>query len=367
MRDSLVSNFMAKKDWQLAGAIVSIYLPVRIFVSNNAFDWEIFLSKMPMWTIEILLNLLFFRIWIIVVEVIQRSFDLIDSSFRLRFARRLFTYVTGLFLAILFNLAFMAVWINMSEMLRENLNITIKRTEQERSPFNRQQKNKSNTGLTIMAMLTTIYMVSSRRSNQRLDEIRMTAERLEKENLQARFHALKSQLSPHFLFNSLSILTSLIEKDQQKSVLYVNRLSKSYRYILDHSDLESVSLKTELSFVETYVFLLKARFEDKLHVHVKIPESTHHKYKVAPLTLQLLIENAVKHNQMSQENPLQITIELCGLYLVVSNPVRKRKTEPQPVEIGLANIVRRYGLLTNEPVLISAEDAVFTVKIPLLL
>ena len=150
-------------------------------------------------------------------------------------------------------------------------------------------------------------------------------------------------------------------------MLYVNRLSKSYRYILDHSDLESVSLKTELSFVETYVFLLKARFEDKLHVHIKIPESTHHKYKVAPLTLQLLIENAVKHNQMSQENPLQITIELCGLYLVVSNPVRKRKTEPQPVEIGLANIVRRYGLLTNEPVLISAEDAVFTVKIPLLL
>jgi len=367
MEGSLFSNFMAKKDWQLAAAIVSIYLPIRIFVSNNAIDLDIFLSKAPLWTIEILLNLLFFRIWIIVVQTIERAFDLIDSSFRLRFARRLFTYVIGLFLAIFFNLAFIAVWLNMSQILSNNLNITIKRTEQERSPFNRQQKNKSNTGLTIMAMLTTIYMVSSQRSAQRLDEIRTTAERLEKENLQARFQALKSQLSPHFLFNSLSILTSLIEKDAQKSVLYVNRLSKSYRYILDHSDLESVPLKTELDFVQTYVFLLKARFEDKLHVSVKIPESAYHQYKIAPLTLQLLIENAVKHNQMSQENPLQITIELSGLCLVVSNPVRKRKTEPQPVEIGLANIVRRYGLLTSERVLISPSEAVFTVKIPLLL
>ena len=244
--------------------------------------------------------------------------------------------------------------------------MSIKRKEQPDGSFNPQQLTKSNTALTLMAMLATIYMVSMRRSNQRLEEVRMTAARLEKENLQSQFLALKSQLSPHFLFNSLSILTSLIEKDPQKSVLYVNQLSKSYRYILDQSNLELVTLKTELDFIETYVFLLKARFEDKLEVLIRIPDPAKGRYKIAPLTLQLLIENAVKHNQMSLENPFYITIEMTGTYLVVSNPMRKRKGVPESAEVGLPNIIRRYGLLTKEPVSVSAADDHFTVKIPLL-
>jgi len=366
MRSFSFSKIFAKQEWQLSAAIVSIYLPIRIFVSNNTIDLEIFLSKAPLWFMELSVNLVFFRVWIAVVQSIQRSSDWLDDTFRFKFPRRLFTYVLGLILAILFNLVFISLWRTTRAILEDQFNMSIKRTEQPGGSFNPQQLHKANTALTIMAMLATIYMVSMRRSNQRLEEVRMTAARLEKENLQSQFLALKSQLSPHFLFNSLSILTSLIEKDPQKSVLYVNQLSKSYRYILDQSNLEFVTLKTELDFIETYVFLLKARFEDKLEVLVRIPDLAQNRYKIAPLTLQLLIENAVKHNQMSLENPFHIIIEMAGMYLVVSNPMRKRKGVPASAEVGLPNIIRRYGLLTKEPVLISATDENFTVKIPLL-
>ncbi|MCF2488618.1 sensor histidine kinase [Dyadobacter sp. CY347] len=366
MRLISTSKIFSKQAWQLAAGIVCIYLPVRIFVSNVALDGETILNKMPLWIAEFLVNLLFFRVWIAIIGAIRYSSGKLNATFTFRFPRRVFTYAVGLILAVLFNFAFIFLWRDMERLLADQMQIVIKRTEQELQPFSRQQKAKANTGLTVMAMLATIYMVSVKRSNEQLEQVSLRAAQLEKENLQTRFLALKSQLSPHFLFNSLSILTSIIEKNPQQSVLYVNRLSKSYRYILDHSDLESVTLKTELDFVGAYVFLLKSRFEEKMHVHIEIPETAHDQFKIAPLTLQLLIENAVKHNQMSLENPLHINIEMTGLQLVISNPVRKRNGVPASAEIGLSNIVRRYGLLTKEPVIVSDTDGLFVVKIPLL-
>ncbi|MCF2517050.1 sensor histidine kinase [Dyadobacter sp. CY351] len=366
MRLIPVSTLFSKQEWQLAAGIVCIYLPVRIFVSNVALDGETILNKMPLWSAEFAVNLLFFRIWIAIIGAIQYSSGRLDATFTFRFPRRLFTYAVGLVLAVLFNFAFIFLWRNMEMLLAQQLQIVIKRTEQEIQPFNRQQKAKANTGLTVMAMLATIYMVSVKRSNEQLEQVSLRAAQLEKENLQTRFIALKSQLSPHFLFNSLSILTSIIEKNPQQSVVYVNRLSKSYRYILDHSDLESVTLKTELDFIEAYVFLLKSRFEEKMHVHIEIPAAAHYQYKIAPLTLQLLIENAVKHNQMSLENPLHISIEMIDFQLIISNLIRKRNNVPASAEIGLSNIIRRYGLLTKEPVTVSETGVSFVVKIPLL-
>lgn len=366
MTAAWVSRIFAKQEWQLAAGIVILYLPIRIFVSNNVLTTEILMGKAPLWTVEFLVNLAFFRIWIVVIELIQWSFNWLDASFRLKFPRLLFTYVIGLILAILFNIAFIFLWQNMAILLQKQLHISIRGSGPERNIYNMRQKTKANTGLTVMAMLATVYMVSVRRSNEQLKEVQLRAERLEKENLQSQFSALKSQLSPHFLFNSFSILTSLIEKNPEKSVLYVNRLSKSYRYILDHANQESVTLRTELDFVDAYVFLLKSRFEEKLHVDVEIAQNLRNQCKIAPLTLQLLIENAVKHNQMSTENPFQITIHNEGEYLVVSNPMRKRKGVGPSPEIGLPNIVRRYALLTTVPVLISETDHTFTVKIPLL-
>lgn len=364
MRPFITQLLFSKQKWQLAAGIVCIYLPVRIFVSNNEFTVDIILNKTPLWAAEFLINLVFFRLWIAVIEAVQFSSNWLRSSFN--FPRRFFIYAVGLLLAILFNLVFMFLYLQMATLLHEKLNITIKRSEQERSPYNREQKRKANTALTVLAMLATVYMVSVKKSNEDLQQIRLRAERLEKENLQSQFIALKNQLSPHFLFNSLSILTSLIEKNPQKSVLYVNRLSKSYRYILDNVNLESVLLRTELDFIDSYVFLLKSRFEHKLIVQIDIPPAIELHSRIAPLTLQMLIENAVKHNRMSQECPLSVTISVQGSYLVVSNPVNKRKGMAQSAEIGLPNIIRRYSLLTVEPVLICEADALFTVQIPLL-
>jgi two-component system LytT family sensor kinase len=185
--------------------------------------------------------------------------------------------------------------------------------------------------------------------------VQLTAERLEMENLQTRFLALKNQLSPHFLFNSLSILTSLIEKNPQQSVTYVNRLSKTYRYILEHAGDETVTLRTELDFITSYIFLLKSRFEEKLEVSIDISPECRQQSRIA-----------VKHNQMSQEVPLHISIQSPGMYLLVSNAIHKRREQSTSTKIGLQNVIRRYGLLTPEPVVVSDENGVFTVKIPLL-
>ncbi|WP_159466746.1 sensor histidine kinase [Dyadobacter sp. 3J3] len=362
----LISLMFSRQKWALAAGIVCIYLPIRIFISNDEFNTAIFLNKAPFWSIEFLVNLIFFRLWIGMIELIHRFIDWIEPSFAMRLPRQLFTYVTGLFLAILFNIGFIFFWIQMSNFYSNEFGINIQRSSYEKTPFARRQRTKSNTGLTVMAMIATIYMVSVKKSNEHLEQARTRAERLEKENLQTRFLALKNQLSPHFLFNSLSILTSLIEKNPQQSVIYVNRLSRSYRYILEHSQDETVTLKKELNFIEAYVFLLKSRFEEKLEVIVDIPVEYQNQFKIAPLTLQLLIENAVKHNQMSAEQPLQISIVSDKAYLTISNPIHRRKQDIVSIQVGLKNVVRRYALLTKNPVAVKEENGCFTVKIPLL-
>jgi len=199
-------------------------------------------------------------------------------------------------------------------------------------------------------------------------DMEIQAEQLMKENALAQFEALKNQVSPHFLFNSLSILSSLVHVDANLSEKFIDQLSKAYRYILEQKDNETVSLKTELDFLNSYAFLLKIRFENKFDVKISITDQEAEKYHIAPLTLQLLTENCVKHNRMSQQEPLVITILIGGDYLVVINPVRPRSEGERITStgIGLANIKNRYQLLTKRPVQIAQEERLFTVKIPLL-
>ena len=191
---------------------------------------------------------------------------------------------------------------------------------------------------------------------------------LRRENALAQFEALKNQVSPHFLFNSLSILSSLVHIDANLSEKFIDQLAKAYRYILEQKDNDTVSLKTELDFLDSYTFLLKIRFENKFDVNISITDQEAEKYHITPLTLQLLIENCIKHNRMSQKEPLIVTILIKGDYLIVINPVRPR-SELERIKstgIGLANIKNRYQLLTKTPVQIAQDEELFTVKIPLL-
>jgi two-component system LytT family sensor kinase len=154
-------HLTSRPKWALAAGIVCIYLPVRIFVSNNEFTTDIFLNKGPLWFVEFLVNILFFRLWIGVIELIHLFFDWLESTFSARLPRMFFTYIAGLVLAVLFNIAFFFIWVNMALFFQEKFNITIHRSQYEQTAYARRQKSKANTGLTVMAMLATIYMVLS--------------------------------------------------------------------------------------------------------------------------------------------------------------------------------------------------------------
>lgn len=227
---------------------------------------------------------------------------------------------------------------------------------------------RANYALTLVISLSIFYLILNRRSHFRMRDMELQAEQLKKENALAQFEALKNQVSPHFLFNSLSILSSLVHVDANLSEKFIDQLAKAYRYILEQKDNEVVSLKTELDFLQSYSFLLKIRFEEKFDVQVLVSHDEAEKFAIAPLTLQLLIENCVKHNRMSVKEPMVITIRIEGEYLVVVNPVRPRGevTLLGSTGIGLANIRDRYQLLTKSPVQIDQFGELFTVKVPLL-
>jgi len=227
---------------------------------------------------------------------------------------------------------------------------------------------RANYSLTFVISLSIFYLILNRKSHARMRSMEIQAEQLTRENAVAQFEALKNQVSPHFLFNSLSILSSLVHVDANLSGKFIDQLSKAYRYILEQKDNETVSLKTELDFLNSYTFLLKIRFENKFDVQVSVSDRDSEKSRIAPLTLQLLVENCVKHNRMSEKEPLVVTISIKDNHLVVVNPIRSRSGHERikSTGIGLANIKNRYQLLTRSPVEVEQDEDLFTVKIPLI-
>ncbi|TBX68784.1 histidine kinase [Flavobacterium silvisoli] len=181
----------------------------------------------------------------------------------------------------------------------------------------------------------------------------------------AQFESLKNQIDPHFLFNSLNVLSSLIEENPDNAQKFTTSLSKIYRYVLEQKDKELVSVPEELAFAKTYMNLLKMRFENSITYEVPIdydnPEA-----KVVPLSLQLLLENTIKHNIVSEKKPLHIKIYIENNYLIVENNLQKKEVLQDRRGVGLQNIVNRYGLISERKVLIEETADCFKVKIPIL-
>ncbi|MEQ1745036.1 MAG: histidine kinase [Saprospiraceae bacterium] len=194
-------------------------------------------------------------------------------------------------------------------------------------------------------------------------EALVEAERLKKEQISARYEALKNQVNPHFLFNSLNVLASLVHQDADKAEQFIRRLSTVYRYILESQEQELVPLDEELATLRAYLFLMDTRFGAGLSTDIRLPEPANG--CVAPLTLQMLVENALKHNEASKSHPLRIEIFQENGHIVVRNTIRPRNALPESTGIGLENISARYQILSGKPVLISDTDGYFTVKIPL--
>ena len=181
----------------------------------------------------------------------------------------------------------------------------------------------------------------------------------------AKFESLKNQIDPHFLFNSLNVLSSLIEENPENAQRFTTSLSKIYRYVLEQKDKELVSVDEELAFAKTYMNLLKMRFENSLFYEILTTE-INPEAKVVPLSLQLLLENTVKHNVASEQRPLHIRIYVEGDYLVVQNDYQKKEVLQERQGVGLQNIINRYGIITKRKVLIAQNEKTFTVKIPIL-
>lgn len=181
----------------------------------------------------------------------------------------------------------------------------------------------------------------------------------------AKFESLKNQIDPHFLFNSLNVLSSLIEENPDNAQRFTTSLSKIYRYVLEQKDKELVSVDEELAFAKTYMNLLKMRFENSLFYEMPTTAISA-EAKVVPLSLQLLLENTVKHNVVSEQRPLHIRIYVEGDYLAVQNDYQKKEVLQERQGVGLQNIVNRYGIITNRKVLIAQNEQTFTVKIPIL-
>ncbi|WP_375324859.1 2TM domain-containing protein [Flagellimonas sp. GZD32] len=181
----------------------------------------------------------------------------------------------------------------------------------------------------------------------------------------ARFDALKNQLDPHFLFNSLNVLTSLIDEDPHQAQNFTTSLSKVYRYVLEQKNKDLVTVDEELKFARTYVRLLKMRFEDS--IIFEIPEnSTQPEAKIVPLSLQLLLENAVKHNVVTSSRPLHIKVYEEGGNLVVSNNLQEKQVVKKSSGVGLQNIKQRYQILTDREVVINKTTTDFSVTLPML-
>ena len=189
-------------------------------------------------------------------------------------------------------------------------------------------------------------------------------QKLQEENLRYQYRTLKTQVNPHFLFNSLNTLSEIIYTDTKRADNYIQKLAGVYRYILDNEETNLISLSSEIRFVKQYFELQKERNDDKIQLNIDIENAD--KFKIIPVSLQILVENALKHNLISEEQPLIIHIYNEVGYIVVSNTIQKKNVLHNSSGIGLPNLKERIKLITGKEIMIHQENNQFIVKLPVI-
>lgn len=192
----------------------------------------------------------------------------------------------------------------------------------------------------------------------------MQAEKLKVEMMAYKYESLRNQINPHFLFNSLNVLSDLVYDDQKLAVKFIRQLSDLFRYVLDSRDKELVPLGEELDFMQSFTFLLKTRFEEKLQITVDVEPSADD--YIVPMTLQLLVENAVKHNEVSEAFPLKIEIRKTGDFLEVKNNLQPKSAGDDSKKTGLKNITQQFAFFSDQPIKIISTDEFYAVRVPIL-
>jgi len=211
----------------------------------------------------------------------------------------------------------------------------------------------------VVAIYESIYFMNELRKSVEEKEL------LKRESLRAQLEALKTQVNPHFLFNNLNTLSAVIPDNPSQAIDFVQQLSRVYRHILEVKNEQSILLKEELAVLQAYAFLLKTRFGDNLDINIRVAAGELEQ-KIVPLSLQILMENAIKHNIVSSAKPLRIDVFTEEGRLIVSNTLQKKNQASESTGIGLENIRNRYLLLGSKPIEVEEGPSCFTVSIPLI-
>ena len=213
-------------------------------------------------------------------------------------------------------------------------------------------------------LFTLVYEILFLNKERELDY--KIVDQLDRERTEAEWHALTNELDPHFIFNSLNAMNHLILNNPPQAHLFNNKLAQVYKYILINRNRQLISLESELEFIENYFFLLKIRHDDKLKFCSELGNE-HRKIMIPPCALQILMENAIKHNEFTEANPLKIKMAMNGQYLKISNNVKPKPYSVNSTGIGLKNLSSRYRIICQKDIIIEKNRENFTVKLPLII
>lgn len=212
-------------------------------------------------------------------------------------------------------------------------------------------------------LIVLVFIAGILRFQVQKEEDSAEKELLKRQSLENELAALKNQINPHFLFNSLNSLNALV-RENKEATKFINKLSFMYRYILQSAQTDLISVKEELKFLESYVYLIKTRYRDNFAIKIKVND-TAMRAEIPVLGLQLLVENAVKHNEISKTHPLLVNVFVENDFLIVSNKIQARTTLAESTGNGLANLDKRYVLLKKQHINIEKANGYFNVKLPL--
>ncbi|HTI09366.1 MAG TPA: histidine kinase [Puia sp.] len=224
-----------------------------------------------------------------------------------------------------------------------------------------------NTSLIIIiaaCFITNIYEILF--LNREMEHSQSRVEQLNIAKAQAELEALKNQIDPHFIFNSLNTLSFLITRDPQNARLYNDTLAKVYRYILSNKEKDMVLLREEIEFISNYFYLLKIRFGDAISMVIEITDLSSEDFLIPPISMQALVENAIKHNEFNDRTPLTINISISSNYAIVRNIINPKNYATPTSKIGLGNLDHRYKLITKRNIIIENNFKSFTVKLPII-
>jgi len=338
-----ISNQLRDRYLKIAGVPVTVFL---VTASYNLFNSK----QLIQWTFQ---DYLFYimmaaAVWLCNVKI---HYLLRKQLYRIKkiFPRLLLRYSIGIIVSFVITLTFLSVW---------NLQL-------HDSSFTFSTILKLQLIIILITMqVSSIYEIAYLNNERESDIVKM--ERTEKSKIQAELDVLKNQIDPHFIFNSLNTLSYLIGQDQVSAKRFNDTLAKVYRYILIKKEKDLVQLKEEIEFAMNFFYLLKIRYQQGLVMKIEINNIVSENYLLPPLSIQILIENAIKHNHFTEKNPLNIEVKVIEEHVTVTNNRHIKQFEIQSSQIGLKNLSERYKLITNSVISITDNKDYFRVTLPIL-